>query len=374
MNDEFSTNAATGDTTGSQPAAAGSPGRRRGSRRLWRRAVAAAAVATASLAALTAGAGAAHAATLPNGPTVQLGSYPIPFTPAAGIQGGDALPAIPGTLGNPTQLFMTQSSSQSTQLLTVKGGSSTWGTPVQTAPAAPPIAGLPGLTSQIWRFQLVGYIGLKTQTSQQIATFGNPSGLLQKLPVYKIINYHADGTFTCLDASDGNPDGNPASGTMIDSWGCDPYQFNQTNQLWIIANTGQDDSMMTSAGQTYMITPGDPSTTPYYPAWLTSTLQNTPWHQPVYGDPFSVIENVAALQSSGWDTTQAPVLSASATNLPGVNSLTWLHGQSFPVTNDNSTWLIHDTTTTTAGSGGSNSGAGEHATCTGVQCLFDGDL
>jgi hypothetical protein len=74
------------------------------------------------------------------------------------------------------------------------------------------------------------------------------------------------------------------------------------------------------------------------------------------------------------DTTQAPVLSASASNLSGVNSLTWLQGQSFPVTHDNSTWLIHDTTTTTASSGGSGSGSGEHATCTGIACLFDGDL
>ena len=88
----------------------------------------AAAAAAAGLAALTAGAAAAHADTLPNSPTVQLGSYTIPSTPAAGIPDGDALPTIPGTLGNPTELFMTQGSSGSTTVLRVKGGSSDWGT------------------------------------------------------------------------------------------------------------------------------------------------------------------------------------------------------------------------------------------------------
>lgn len=62
--DEFSTDAAaTGGITGSQPAGAGSPGRRRRPRRLWRRAVAGAAVATASLAALALGSTAAFAMT-----------------------------------------------------------------------------------------------------------------------------------------------------------------------------------------------------------------------------------------------------------------------------------------------------------------------
>ena len=75
---------------------------------------------SAGLAALTFGAGAAHADTLPNGALVQLGQYPIPSTPAAGFSGGDALPTIPGTLGNPTELFMNQGGSSS-QVLGVQG-------------------------------------------------------------------------------------------------------------------------------------------------------------------------------------------------------------------------------------------------------------
>ena len=108
----------------------------------------------------------------------------------------------------------------------------------------------------------MGSIAVLTQTSQEIATHGNPSGLLQDVPVYKIISYHPDGTHTCLDAFGGN---SGAAGTMVNSDECDPYQFNQTNQLWIIGNTEQDNSMMNSEGQTYMFTPGDPATTPSFP-------------------------------------------------------------------------------------------------------------
>ena len=117
------------------------------------------------------------------------------------------LPSTPGALGNPTKLFLDQGTSPN-QVLGVKGGSS-HGTEPES-----------GSSGQTWRFQLVGWIAMLTQTSQILPTFpqGNPSGLLQKMPVYKIINYHADGTHTCLDGTGGNP----TAGTMIDSYGVTP--------------------------------------------------------------------------------------------------------------------------------------------------------
>ena len=55
-------------------------------------------------------------------------------------------------------------------------------------------------------------------------------------PVFKVVNYSAAGGHTCLDA-DGN---NIAQGGAVTSYGCDPNQFNQTNQLWIVAGSTSD--------------------------------------------------------------------------------------------------------------------------------------
>ena len=232
--DEFSTDAAaTGGITGSQPAGARSPGRRRRPRRLWRRAVAGAAVATASLAALTAGTAAAHAATLPNSPTVQLGSYMIPSTARRDPRRGCPAdhPGHPGephrAVHDPERVGIHHGAQSQGRLLGL-------GHPGRERTSNYATPGI--LAGQIWRFQLVGYIDLNTTAAQRPTQTTACTACLQKLPVYKIINYHPDGTHTCLDGS-GNP-GNPTSGTMIDSYGCDPYQFNQTNQLWIIAATG----------------------------------------------------------------------------------------------------------------------------------------
>jgi hypothetical protein len=341
-----------------QPSGSQSKARRQRVQQLWRRSVLGAATATASLAALTLGAGAAHADTLANGPTVQLSQYSIPSTAPAAIPGGDALPTVPGTLGNPTELFMREGPSGSSMVLGVQGGSSAWGTPIDTETAAES-------SGQIWRFQLVGYIGLNTQAVQQAIGFGYPSGLLQRTPVYKVINYHPDGTHTCLDGLGGNP----TTGTMVDSYGCDPNQVNQTNQLWIIGNTEQSNPMMYSNGQLFY----DPSYIPPFPEWLRSDLQTNPVNSSgAYNgnDPDSFIENFGTLEASGWDTTQAPVLSASYTDTAGLNSRIWLQtNQQVPVTTDNSTWLVYDTTTTKTGSGG-GSGSGSPVTCTGFQCLF----
>ena len=187
-------------------------------------------------------------------------------------------------------------------------------------------------------------------------------GMLQKLPVYKIIDYHPDGTHTCLDAGS-----NPASGSMIDSYGCDPQQFNQTNQLWIIADS--------SSGQKYPIL--YPNLVPYtpgaarpnsYPDGSPPTCRTT---QALPNSSNSVIENVAALQASGWNTDQAPVLSASYTNITGVNSLVVLRAQQYPVNRKNSTWAVYDTTTSTTTN---ESGGGPVRDCTSIQCLFESQI
>jgi hypothetical protein len=336
MNEQSSPNAAAVDIPRGQPATAQSPARGRTFRRLWRRSVLGAVVAAASLAAVTFGAGAAHADTLPNGSLVQLGQYSIPATPAAGATDGDAVPVYPGTLGNPTELFMNQAGTSS-QVLSVKGGSSAWGTPVETETAA-------GGAGQIWRLQLVGWVAMLTNTSNVIPIVSplNPSGLLQKMPVYKIINYHSDGTHTCLDGV-GN---DPAVGSAVDSYGCDPNQVNQINELWVVANTTMQATMMDWQGQTYTVMVHGQPGAPQFNEWLTGDLQDSPYKNilTVYGDSNTVIENLATIQASGGDTTQAPVLSAGYGSLTGVNSPVGLMAQQWPVSQANSAWLIHDTT------------------------------
>jgi hypothetical protein len=315
-----------------------------------------------TITAMTLGSGTASADTLLNDYTVQLGQYSIPATPAAGFVGGDALPKIPGTLGNPTELFMTDGGSTS-QVLAVPGGTSAWGTQVRTEQAT-------GSSGQIWRFQLIGWIGLKTRTSTQIATFGNPAGLLQKTPVYKIINYHADGSHTCLDGSGGNP----TAWTAIDSYGCDPNETNQTNQLWVVENTIQDNSMIYPNGAEYSFTPGNPNTTPFFPAWASEPLQQNPWHGlgGVYGSQPTVIQNVATLVANGFDTTTSPMLSA-ATTLHGHNSAAVVAPQEWPVSTANSTWVVNDTTPRPVPppTGPADTGGGKQS-CSMFQCLLYG--
>jgi hypothetical protein len=312
-----------------------------------------AAAALAMVGASLASSGAAFADTVPNGPDVALTQYAIPTTAAAGVTGGDALPTIPGTLGNPTQLFMSQTYT-TTQALGIPGDSSAWGTQVSTETAT----GGPG---EIWRFQLVGSIKVTTQTSTGLLQFAFPANLLQTLPVYKIINYHSDGTHTCLDGY-GN---SPTAGSVIDSYGCDPNQANQTNQLWVIGNTMQGRTLDNQDGTAYETPYGSMTA----PAWMSSALQANPLPDED-GTPNSVIENVAALQASGWNTTQAPILSSGVTNVQGINSATDLLGQGvFPTNIGNSTWLIHDTTMSSAGAGNSSSSGPNKANCTMYECL-----
>ncbi len=184
---------------------------------------AAAAVAGLALAGAVLGAPAANADTLPNGADVTLFSTPVPASPPAYVAitdqltdeltDGGALPDQNGQMGNPVQLTMA-----SGQVLGVQGGSAAWGTPVASENST-------GDASETWRFQRVGWVDVNFGDNQP------GDNMAAAEPVYKIVNYNADGSHTCLDA-DGN---NIAEGGAITSYGCDPNEFNQTNQLWIVA-------------------------------------------------------------------------------------------------------------------------------------------
>ncbi len=255
------------------------------------------------------------------------------------MTGGDALPTILGTLGNPTQLFLANSN-VATQVFGVRGDSPALATPTITEPAADQSTG------QIWRFQLVGWIGMHTYETNSAWR-----GDLQQVPVYKVINYHSDGSHTCLDATGGTG----AAGSSVLSNLCDPYSFNQTNQLWVVGDTDALTNIIYVGGQ--------------YPATIPlqlSALQDS---------NRTVLENVASLQANNWDTSTAPVLSAapgvvqgSAGNIQGSNSPLSLQDQrNWPVTQANSTWIVHNIVPTAASNGsGSNSGP----SCTMFACMF----
>ncbi len=188
-------------------------------------------VAGLNLAATMLGATAAYADTLSNSSTIQLGNYPVPESPAAGVPGGNAIPQNMGTLGNPTELFV-NGQGTTNQVLSVQGGSASSGTPVATEPNT-------NDPNQVWRFQLVGHIDVTTPDAAanyySIATPGQPpvNNVLEQAPVYKVINYN-NGAHTCLDAYGGGG----APYTTVDSYGCDANQINQTNQLWVMATPG----------------------------------------------------------------------------------------------------------------------------------------
>ncbi len=189
-------------------------------------AAAVAAVAGLALAGAVLGGPAANADTIPNGATVDLLSTPVPATPPAYAAStstatdGGALPDQNGQMGNPVQLTMT-----SGQVLAVQGGSTAWGTPVATENST-------GDASETWRFQRVGWVDVTAGN-----TFVNSDWQpLFGEPVYKIVNYNPDGSYTCLDAN-GN---DIAEGGAITSYGCDPNELNQTNQLWIVAGNEGD--------------------------------------------------------------------------------------------------------------------------------------
>ncbi|MEV4517884.1 hypothetical protein AB0K00_54105 [Dactylosporangium sp. NPDC049525] len=293
--------------------------------------LAAAGFALAAVAALVLGAaGVAQAETLPNGTLVQLGQYSIPAVPPApvpvpnGTPGGYALPTTPGALGNPTKVFLNDGLSL-THVLAVPDGSSQWGRLVRSETES-------GSSGQLWRFQLIGYIAMLTQNSYAIPTLpgAGPADLLQKMPVYKIINYHADGTHTCLDGYGGGT----GPGTLVDSYGCDASEVNQLNQLWVVASTQKTYPMVDFFGRPTQVGHANA-------AWLSSTLQNSPYavsangYGYLGGDGATVIANVAAIQAAGGDTTKTPVIAPDG-------SAVWyfIQRQTSPAT---ATWVLSDT-------------------------------
>ena len=278
---------------------------------------AAAAVAAFGLAALTAGA--ASAASLPNGPTIQLGQYPVPASAPQPqhVAGGGMLPSDDGSLGNAASIAVTgERSPDGPEVVTIPGGSSAWGTQLETdEPSTAPTLG----PAQVWYFQRVGYVGVNTPAT----TAAGGTDMLA-VPVYRIINYNPDGLYTCLEALGGQP----AAGSIVDSNGCDVNGAPQTNQLWVVGSPGQTNDTINATTGAFDGNSG--------PQIYSSYLQGSSTAESGLSD--SVIENVATLAADGWNTAQAPVLSADANSTGGASPLT-LHAQS-TLTSENSTWNI----------------------------------
>ncbi len=271
----------------------------------WRRrptrrgAAAVAAVAGLALAGAVLGGPAANADTIPNGATVDLLSTPVPATPPAYAAStstatdGGALPDQNGQMGNPVQLTMT-----SGQVLAVQGGSTAWGTPVATENST-------GDASETWRFQRVGWVDVTAGN-----TFVNSDWQpLFGEPVYKIVNYNPDGSYTCLDAN-GN---DIAEGGAITSYGCDPNELNQTNQLWIVAGNEGDPA------STHDLADSDG-------AWTggsdTADGNDLSFEEGTVGQ-YSLI-NLASVVSNGMDMYNALIASSVGNDIQGVDSTSML--------------------------------------------------
>jgi hypothetical protein len=262
----------------------------------------------------------AYADTLTNGPTVQLGQYSIPSVVPAYVNGGRLLPTGNGTLGNPAAIVLTGNTSDNSanfDVVQIPGNSTNWGTQLATGPGNQ-------LSGQTWYFQRVGYIGVTTPAMSQSDANGHPE--LLGTPVYMIVNYNPNGTVTCLDGWGGNP----GPGSVVDSYGCNPNQVDQTNQLWIVGSPAQVNNTINPATGAF-----DGGSAPQV---FSPTLQGSaPGQSGLQG---SVIENVASLATSGWNTAQAPVLSADNNNPEGINSELTLQPQTVLASPANSTWNI----------------------------------
>ncbi len=279
-------------------------GRRAKPRRFFSKSRLTAVAATAALG-VAVGGTAAYAATVPNGPTVQLGTYSIPGSAPQYTSGGDLLPLYNGTLGNPAAVVITGSGGSvtaSSQVATVPNGST------GQAPGGTPAA-------QTWYFQRIGYVGA---TTPAMTSAGGTDMLA--VPVYKIINYNTDGTHTCLEAYGV---GDPNAGQAAESDVCDVNQVNQTNQLWIVGSPAQANATMNATTGTF-----DGSSPQIYSSYLQGSATGAS------GLSDSVIENVAGLEADGWNTSQAPALHADP------NSPLTLKLQDYPVTSQNATWNI----------------------------------
>jgi hypothetical protein len=266
------------------------------------------AVVAATLASISISAGAATASTPTPSPLDQFSTYyPIPNTPVHGptnvsgyvnvdgVAEGDALPIYPGTLGNPTNIFQqtlatltAASVGFSTSVITNPNGSTAWGTvgAVQTADGVS--------TSQRWFFQLVGTTGVATANSYP---------KYAKLPVYKIINYAADGSHMCLGAAGANP----TNGAAVDLYPCDINYQNQPNQLWVIGNMSLWSNLINADG-----TPVTPSNTQLSngPVALVPSLESSNTTYNLISA--TAIVNVATIEAQGHQTKGIPTPALSA--------------------------------------------------------------
>ncbi len=167
------------------------------------------------------------------------------------------------------------------------------------------------------------------------------SYLWQNVPVYRIINFNGSAP-TCLDGYGGGG----ADGTAVDSYGCDPNQVNQTNQLWIAeapTYLGQNEA----GGSNYSV---------------LSTLQTSPISSG------TVIESLASLAANQWYTSNTPVLSAAVDDIGGWDStLAELPATQWPVSQGNSTFILVDPNAQTV------SGGGGTAACEGMACLVQAE-
>jgi hypothetical protein len=215
------------------------------------------------------------------------------------VAGGEVIPNGPGSLGNPFALTLPNG-----QALGVQNGSTAWGTPVVSENPT-------GKSNEAWRLYRVGWIavwpdctGGSNCTHDDQLSDGTPLGTGE--PVYKIINY-ASGGHTCLDAAGDNP----APGAAVTSYGCDPNQVNQTNQLWMIgANPDYEFSANHNAVD---MTNGE-----LLPGSLVPAYTNAISDQAEAAGQYT-LTNVASLLADEGQPAQAMILS-SGDNVNGTNS------------------------------------------------------
>jgi hypothetical protein len=305
-------------STDSQPANR-STGNKQGkaARVLARAAVTASAVGVAVMAL---GGANAYADPLPNGPTVHLGAYQVPSTPPAYANDGDLLPLYDGTMGNPAAIVMTGSTNYSNIfMIQIPGNPAVRSTQLQTGLGS-------HASGQTWYFQREGYIDVKTPETSQLDAAGNPE--LLATPVYRIVNYNPDGTSTCLEGQGATP----GAGSIVDYSGCDPAGPDAPNQLWVVGSPAQSNHTHDATTGAY-----DGGSAPQvYSDYLQGPTSG------VSGLQGSVLENVASLSASGWNTATAPVLSTAASNALGTDFELRLQSQTAPAWSANSTWDIVD--------------------------------
>ena len=135
----------------------------------------------------------------------------------------------------------------------------------------------------------------------------------------------------------------------MDSYGCNPNQVNQTNQLWVVGSPADMAQIFNASGS---LVPNLVVSEPFSNYLQTDAAS---------GLSDSVIENVATLVADGWGTTTAPVLSATYSNLAGIDSGLVLQAQTFPVETMNSTWDIEPAFTPPPSNSSNNPCAGLNA-------------